>query len=262
MFLGLLFRNTARNTTTNSIFTRTSLLFYILSFFTLMAVAVIPTRFNDKIIVRKEESNRYYHPILHHFANTLASVFAVLIITVVVTAVYVPMEKTTNPLHFSIVLFLTLIDTEALTQIVTLVAHNYIYAMSFYVGLLGFFIPLMGFMIVPSEFPNWLKWAHYVPFYTYAWRSLMICQFQPNDQFDSQEFPTGLDVLKFYEIDTVDYEANVVLLFLYGLIIHFFCMVIICVKHSYIASAMNKGIKSHQHVKSQDSKLPCCEIGK
>jgi len=241
MFICLLFNDIGSKTTTNSIWARSSLIFFVLSFFTLMTVAVIPARCCDKKIVLKEEFNGYYHPVTHHFANTIASVFAVTILTLIMAIIFVPMGATEHPLEFAIVMFLSLNCAEGLSQLATLIAPNYIYGMSFYVGLLGFYIPLMGFMIVPSEFPSWLKWAYFVPYHTYAWRSLMVCQFKDSDIiFDSLEYPTGLDVLKAYEIDNVNYYADLSTLILYGIVVHFICVVILCVRDKYFVRKLNK----------------------
>merc|ERR1712232_327142 len=75
MYICLLYRNLGNNTTTTSIWSRISFIFFIVSFSTLMTVAVIPTRCCDKIIVLKEAFNGYYHPVMHHAANTIVSVF-------------------------------------------------------------------------------------------------------------------------------------------------------------------------------------------
>jgi len=241
MFICILFQDIGSKTTTSSIWARSSLIFFVLSFFTLMTVAVIPARCCDKKIVLKEEFNGYYHPVTHHFANTIASVFAVTILTLVMTIIFVPMEAIEHPLEFATVMFLSLNCAEGLSQLATLIAPNYIYGMAFYVGLLGFYIPLMGFMIIPSEFPSWLKWAYYVPFHTYAWRSLMVRQFKDSDIiFDSLEYPTGLDVLKAYEIDNVNYYADLSTLILYGIVVHFICVVILCVRDKYFVRKLNK----------------------
>jgi len=88
----------------------------------------------------------------------------------------------------------------------------------------------MGFMLVPSEFPVWLRWAYNVPFHTYTWRSFMYIEFSgPENVFESEEFPTGMDVLRAYEIDNVNYGRDMGVLVAYSVIIHMICVTIIIV---------------------------------
>lgn len=90
---------------------------------------------------------------------------------------------------------------------------------------------LMGFMLVPSEFPVWLRWSYNVPFHTYSWRSFMYVEFSGLENvFDSTEFPTGMDVLRTYEIDNVNYGRDMGVLVAYGAIIHLICVTVILVK--------------------------------
>lgn len=67
----------------------------------------------------------------------------------------------------------------------------------------------MGFMLIPSDFPVWLKWTYNVGMHTYAWRTFMYTEFCCEDQLYDEDiedpvFATGLDVLEFYEIDDVN----------------------------------------------------------
>lgn len=76
-------------------------------------------------------------------------------------------------------------------------------------------------MLIPSEFPKWLKWAYYIPFHTYSWRTFMYNEFSSVDSiFDSQQFPTGMDVLRAYEIEDTNPKTDMVVLFFYGITLH------------------------------------------
>jgi hypothetical protein len=128
-------------------------------------------------------------------------------------------------------MLLSLNCAEALAQMVTLLVSNYIIGIVGLAGLFGFFMLLMGFMLVPSEFPIWLRWAYNVPFHTYTWRSFMYIEFSgPENVFDSVEFPTGIDVLRAYEIDNVNYGHDMLVLVGYGIIIHLISASIILVR--------------------------------
>eukprot|EP00567_Pseudictyota_dubia_P017121 CAMPEP_0197437676 /NCGR_PEP_ID=MMETSP1175-20131217/4856_1 /TAXON_ID=1003142 /ORGANISM="Triceratium dubium, Strain CCMP147" /LENGTH=667 /DNA_ID=CAMNT_0042967253 /DNA_START=443 /DNA_END=2446 /DNA_ORIENTATION=- len=234
LFIGLLFFGLGDRTSYTSIQSRTSLLFYSVSFFIFMVVAVLPFRVHDKAVVRKEVFNGYYHPITHHIASTLVSLLGVLILALMITVIIVPMAKLNNGMLFFLDYFLSLYCAEALAQLVALLVNNYIIGIVGLAGLFGFFMLLMGFMLVPSEFPIWLRWAYNVPFHTYTWRTFMWLEFSgPDNVYDGIEFPTGMDVLKAYEIDQVDFRLDMIVLFCYGLIIHIISMTTISVRHGF-----------------------------
>ena len=52
-----------------------------------------------------------------------------------------------------------------------------------------------------------------------------------NSVFDSQEFPTGMDVLKAYEIEDVDPANDMMVLCLYGIILHLLSFCVLHWKH-------------------------------
>ena len=221
LMIGLLFFGLGNKTSYTSIQSRTSVLFYSVSFYIFMVVAVLPFRVHDKQVASKEVFNSYYHPLAHHFASTLASLLGVLILAFTTTVIMVPMAKFNAPFKFFLDMLLSLNCAEALAQMVTLLVSNYIIGIVGLAGLFGFFMLLMGFMLVPSEFPVWLRWAYSVPFHTYTWRSFMYIEFSgPENVFDSVELPTGMDVLRAYEIEDVNYGHDMLVLFGYAIIIH------------------------------------------
>mmetsp|Transcript_21215 Transcript_21215/g.32454 ORF Transcript_21215/g.32454 Transcript_21215/m.32454 type:complete len:113 (+) Transcript_21215:92-430(+) len=85
----------------------------------------------------------------------------------------------------------------------------------------GFFMLVQGFMLVPSDFPAWLRWTHNVAFHTYAWRSFMYSEFGDESVvFDSVQLPTGFSVLETYEIEDVNRSNDMIVLLGYALILH------------------------------------------
>merc|ERR1712228_604251 len=110
---------------------------------------------------------------------------------------------------------------------------TYTYSMVVLLSMFGFCLPLMGFMLVLSEFPRWSTFLYYIPYHTYTWRSLMYLEFYELEGFDSHEFPSGMDVLKSYEIEDVSYSADMIILFCYYVILQFINVIILCVKHRY-----------------------------
>ena len=96
------------------------------------------------------------------------------------------------------------------------------------------FMLLEGFMLIPSEFPSWLKWAYYIPFHSYSWRTFMYKEFANVDAiFESTQFPTGMDVLRAYEIDDVNPTNDMLILGFYGMMLHCLSFLYLLVKHVY-----------------------------
>lgn len=81
----------------------------------------------------------------------------------------------------------------------------------------GFFMLFMGFMLIPSDFPNWLKWTYYIGIHTYGFRTFMYTEFCCEDQEyetldpanPDSSFSNGLEILEFYEIDDVNRRNDV-----------------------------------------------------
>ena len=59
----------------------------------------------------------------------------------------------------------------------------------------------------------------------------MYKEFEGDITFDSIAYPTGMDVLEFYEIDNVNPTNDMLVLVLYAAIINILCMILLHVKH-------------------------------
>ena len=94
-------------------------------------------------------------------------------------------------------------------------------------------------MIVPSEFPSWLLWSYYIPFHTYSWRSFIYIEFSGEDAiFYSVQLPTGIDVLKAYEINYVNVTTDIVTLLCYSIIIHLFSATILIFRYGFVCGCL------------------------
>lgn len=59
-------------------------------------------------------------------------------------------------------------------------------------------------MLIPSDFPSWLRWTYNISFHTYAWRTFMYSEFIEYETLDSTQFPSGMAVLEAYEIGDIN----------------------------------------------------------
>merc|ERR1712157_302271 len=210
---------------------RSAVLFYLVSFLNLSTLAALPSKCHEKSIMEVEVFNGYYHPVMHHLTSIISSSLVVFILSVTLTIFSVPLYE--DPFRFLLAMFLTLNCSEALAKMVTHLMPNYVVSMVLLVSMFGFYLPLLGFMLVPSEFPHGASFLYNVPFFTYSWRSIMYLEFYQAEGFDSDEFPSGMDVLKSYEIENVNYSADMIILFSYYVILQSINVIMLCVKHTF-----------------------------
>ena len=147
------------------------------------------------------------------------------------------MCKFTDPYWYFLNMFLSLITSEALAQLVSHVVPHFVIGMAMIAGLFGFFMLFQGFMIVPSDFPDRLRWTYNVAFHTYSWRSFMYTEFI-DQEFPDTPFPTGLDVLKFYEIEDTNRGHDMIVLACYAIILHLLSFVVLHIRHTWFVGTI------------------------
>jgi ABC-type multidrug transport system permease subunit len=203
LMVGALFWDLGERHDYESILSRAAVLFYCVAFFIFMSVAVLPFTVMERDIVDKEVLNKYYHPIAYQVAQGLASIPGAALLAFLVSLIVVSMLKLNDPYWYFLNMFLALTTSEALAQLVSHVVPHFVIGMAVLAGLFGFFMLFQGFMIVPSDFPVWLRWTYNVAFHSYSWRSFMVTEFR-GEEFPGTAFPTGEDVLVFYEIENTN----------------------------------------------------------
>jgi hypothetical protein len=187
----------------------------------------------ERGIVDKEVGNKYYHPILYQISQGICSVPAAGLLAFLVSLLIITMCKLDDPLWYFLNMFLALVVAEALAQLVSHVVPHFIIGMALLAGMFGFFMLFQGFMLVPSEFPNWLRWVYNVAFHTYSWRTFMVTEFRGDKNFTgSESFETGEDVLRFYEIEDVNRAHDMITLAGYALFIHCLSCLVLHLRHT------------------------------
>lgn len=216
-----------------SILSRAAVLFYCVAFFIFMSVAVLPFTVMERDIVDKEVMNGYYHPIAYQVAQGLASIPGAALLASLVSLIILTMLKFNDPSWYFLNMFLALTTSEALAQLVSHVVPHFVIGMALIAGLFGFFMLFQGFMLVPSSFPDRLRWTYNIAFHTYSWRSFMATEFRGLEFPDVPDFPTGEAVLAFYEIEDVDRANDMIVLACYALILHLFSFVVLHIRHHF-----------------------------
>jgi len=231
LMVGALFWGLGDKTDYESIISRAAVLFYCVAFFIFMSVAVLPFTVMERDIVDKEVLNRYYHPFSYQIAQGLCTIPGAAVLAGLVSLIIITMLKFKDPAWYFLNMFLSLMTSEALAQLVSHAVPHFVIGMAMIAGLFGFFMLFQGFMLVPSDFPDWLRWTNKVAFHTYSWRSFMATEFA-GEEFPDTPFPTGEDVLKFYEIEDTNREEDMYVLIYYCLILHLLSFIVLWVRYS------------------------------
>ena len=232
LMVGALFWDLGERTDFESVQSRAAVLFYCVAFFVFMSVAVLPFTVMERDIVDKEVRNKYYIPAAYQLAQAISSIPGIAILAFLVTLIIITMTKLNAPLWYFLNMFLSLICAEALAQLVSHVVPHFVIGMALVAGLYGFFMLFMGFMLVPSQFPTWLRWTYNVAFHTYSWRTFMYNEFCCEDDVRFEgPYPTGKDVLKAFEIEDVNRGEDMVVLVCYAVVIHMISLVVLHLRY-------------------------------
>lgn len=234
LMVGALFWQLGNQNDYESILSRSAVLFYCVAFFIFMSVAVLPFTVMERDIVDKEVHNKYYHPISYQIAQGLASIPGAGLLAGLVSMIIILMLDFKDPAWYFLNMFLALTTSEALVQLVSHVVPHFVIGMALVAGLFGFFMLFMGFMLVPSQFPNRLRWTYNIAFHTYSWRSFMVTEFTGLEFVDSFPFETGEDVLRFYEIEDVNRKHDMIVLACYAIILHLLSFLVLHVRNAYV----------------------------
>jgi len=138
-----------------------------------------------------------------------------------------------EPLLYYVTMFLALLCAEALNQFISHMVPHFIIGMALVAGFFGLFMLFQGFMLVPSEFPSWLRWTYNTAFHTYAWRQFMYFEFH-DKYFPAaipEKFQVGNNVLIEYEIYDISTTNDLVTLIGYAGVIHCLSFAVVYLKH-------------------------------
>jgi len=231
LLVGAIFWKLGDDFTFQAVQSRIALAFYCVAFFVFMSVAVLPFTVMERDIVDKEVRNKYYNPIMYQISQIIASIPGAAILAFVVTLIITGMTKMRDPLWYFCAMFLALLVAEALAQLVSHVVPHFVIGMAVLAAMFGFFMLLQGFMIIPSEFPSWLRWLYPCAFHTYAWRTFMYTEFHGDQAYEGQ-FKTGDEVLVFYEIDDINRGNDMITLVGYAAFVHLLSCVVLHLRYN------------------------------
>ncbi|KAL3802346.1 hypothetical protein HJC23_007171 [Cyclotella cryptica] len=165
LVLGVLFYGLDDEVNAHSVLIgRTALLYFIIAFCSSMSVAAIPFSIVERAIVEKEVRNHRFHPAFYHVSQAVASLPACFVLSILGLGIS---TKT------CVILFITFYCADATSMFISHIAPELISAICISSGVFGLFTIVMGFLVTPSNMSWVLRWAYYIPFMTYSFRSLM-----------------------------------------------------------------------------------------
>jgi ABC-type multidrug transport system ATPase subunit len=264
LIIGALFYDLGDLTTYTAVQSRIALSFYCVAFFIFMSVAVLPFTVMERDIVEKEVRNAYYHPMVYQVAQAFASIPGAALLALITTIIIVGMTGLRSPFWYFLNMFLSLVCAEALAQLVSHIVPHFIIGIGLVAGFYGLFMLLQGFMLIPSEFPAWLRWSYNCAFHTYAWRSFMYSEFhdQTFPEAVEQGFGDGNEILKIYEIEDVNRGNDMLSLMLYALVLHLLSFLVLFYKH-HSSKKQNASVRKREmHISRTNSEMKSPRRGK
>jgi len=208
---------------------RFSMLFYINAFMVFMSIAVVPTFIQDRLVFMRERANGWYNPAAYVLSGALSCIPGLLLISLMCSIIiYFLVGLNSDPLGerfglFFVALFTSLYCAESVVLVVSAIVPYYIIAMAFGAGIYGMFMLGQGALVLPGNIPDWWIWNYYIAFHSYAFEVFMWAEFDgqvfkcnsdPTAALIEQacRFPTGQDVLEYYEMQDAKVWRNLVII--------------------------------------------------
>ncbi|KAJ6289975.1 hypothetical protein OIU78_025819 [Salix suchowensis] len=168
----------------NSIQARGSLLMFISSFLTFMAIGGFPSFVEDMKVFERERLNGHYGVTAFVFGNTFSSLPYLLLISLVPGAIayYLPgLHKGYDHfIYFILVMFACMMLVESLMMTVASLVPNFLMGIITGAGIQGLMILGGGFFRLPSDLPQtfWKYPMYYIAFHKYAYQGMFKNEFE------------------------------------------------------------------------------------
>ncbi|KAL7591402.1 hypothetical protein Lser_V15G34260 [Lactuca serriola] len=180
--LGTLFYDVGSNY--SSIQARSSMLMFVASFLTFMAIGGFPSFVEDMKVFERERLNGHYSTSAFVIANTLSSIPYLLLVSVIPGALAYYLtglrEGFDHFAYYTSVLFSCMLLVESLMMIVASIVPNYLMGIIVGAGIQAFMVLGGGFFRLPNDLPDpfWKYPLYYVGFHKYAYQGLFKNEFE------------------------------------------------------------------------------------
>ncbi|GMH05933.1 hypothetical protein Nepgr_007773 [Nepenthes gracilis] len=212
-----------------SIQARGSMLMFVATFLTFMAIGGFPSFVEDMKIFQRERLNGHYGVGAYVIGNTLSSIPYLIVISLIpgVIAYYlVGLQKGLDHfVYFALVLFACMMLVESLMMIVASIVPDFLMGIITGAGIQGVMMLNGGFFRLPNDLPRpfWRYPVYYISFHKYAIQGFYKNEFEgltfPNNQIGGPETITGEEILRsVWEVE-MGYSKWVDLAILFGMVV-------------------------------------------
>ncbi|KAL7119363.1 hypothetical protein ACP275_02G058400 [Erythranthe tilingii] len=183
----------------SSIHERGSLLMFVASLLTIMAIGGFPSFVEDLKVFRRERLNGHYGAAAFVIGNTISSTPFLLLISAIPGAITYFLaglhQGNLEFSYFTLVLFSCMMLVESLMMIVASIMPNFLLGLIVGAGVQGLMMLSGGFFQLPNDLPKifWKYPMYYVAFHKYAYQGLYKNEFEGR-RFDSDRIGGALTV--------------------------------------------------------------------
>ncbi|KAJ4966619.1 hypothetical protein NE237_018468 [Protea cynaroides] len=266
--LGTVFYNIGY--TYGSIQARCSILMFVASFITFMAVSGFPSFVEDMKIFGRERLNGHYGVGAFVISNTLSSIPFLLLNSWIPGAIayyFAGLQKGFGHFtYFSLLLFICSMLVESQMMVVASIVPNFLLGISVGSGIQGLMILNGGFFRLPNDLPKpfWRYPMYYIAFHKYAYQGFYKNEFEglafPNNQEGGPPTITGEEILRnIWQVEMdyskwVDFGILVGMVVLYRLM--FFIIVKVVEKVKSMVMSLRTAVPPSQKIQMMESPLP------
>ncbi|PQP97300.1 ABC transporter G family member 11-like isoform X2 [Prunus yedoensis var. nudiflora] len=224
-----------------SIQARGSLIMFVSSFLTFMAIGGFPSFVEDMKVFERERLNGHYGVSAFVFANTFSSVPFLVLISVIPGAItyYVAglHKGFEHFFYYACVLFACMMLVESLMMIVASIVPNFLMGIIAGAGIQGLMIMCGGFFRLPNDIPKplWKFPIYYIAFHKYAYQGLFKNEFigttfRSSDQGGKTSSVSGEYILRDKWQVEMGYSKWVDLAILVGMILLYRVLFLVIIK--------------------------------
>uniref|UniRef100_A0A2P2IQY5 ABC transporter domain-containing protein n=2 Tax=Rhizophora mucronata TaxID=61149 RepID=A0A2P2IQY5_RHIMU len=176
----------------NEIEARSSLLMFVSTFLTFMAIGGFPSFVEDMKVFQRERLNGHYGVTAFAIANTVSAIPFLLLISLIPGALvycFSGLQKgCENFLYFVLTLFACMMLVESLMMTIASIIPNFLMGIISGAGIQGLLILAGGFFRLPNDLPVlfWKYPMYYIAFHKYAYQGLF------KNEFEGRTFPGNL----------------------------------------------------------------------
>ncbi|KAK3027454.1 hypothetical protein RJ639_041060 [Escallonia herrerae] len=175
-----------------SIQAKGSMLMFVASFLTFMAIGGFPSFVEDMKVFERERLNGHYDSTAFVIGNTLSSVPYLFVISLLPGAIAYYLAGLHKGFehfaYFASVIFVCMMLVESLMMIVASIVPNFLMGIITGAGIQGLMILGGGFFRLPNDLPEpfWKYPMYYIAFHKYAFQGLF------KNEFQGQKYPSNV----------------------------------------------------------------------